>query len=40
MKALGRPQIGQRLYCLTANLGFRIAFIFSDFLAKTDSFDY
>jgi len=34
---LGLPQIGQRLYCLTLNLGFRIALILSDFFAKSSS---
>ena len=35
--ALGRPQTGHRLYCLTLNLGFRIAFILSAFFAKLPS---
>lgn len=35
MYALGRPQIGQRLYALTPNLGFFLAFILSAVLAKT-----
>jgi hypothetical protein len=34
---LGLPQMGQRLYCLTLNLGFRIALILSDFFAKSSS---
>jgi len=34
---LGRPQTGHRLYCRTLNLGFRIAFILSDFFAKSPS---
>jgi len=36
--ALGRPQIGQRLYARTLNLGFRTAFIFNAVLANVSSF--
>ncbi len=35
--ALGRPQIGHRLYVRTLNLGVRIAFNLSDFFAKSSS---
>ncbi len=37
MKARGLPHMGHRLYLLTLNLGFRAAFIISDFFAKTPS---
>lgn len=37
MKALDRPQIGQRLYALTLNLGCFIAFSRSAFFAKLSS---
>ena len=33
--ARGRPQIGQRLYLRTLNLGSRLAFIISAFFAKS-----
>jgi hypothetical protein len=36
--ALGRPQMGQRLYPLTLNLGSRFAFILSAFFAKSASY--
>jgi hypothetical protein len=35
--ARGRPQIGQRLYPRTLNLGSRLAFIISAFFAKSAS---
>jgi hypothetical protein len=34
IKPLGLPQIGQRLWVRTLNLGFRTAFISRDFFAK------
>jgi hypothetical protein len=34
MYALGRPQIGHRLYALTLNFGFLTALILSDVFAK------
>ena len=37
MYALGRPQIGHRLYALTLNLGVRFVFAIRDFLAKVAS---
>jgi len=40
IKALGRPQMGHLLYCLTANFGFRAAFTFSDVFAKPNSFNH
>jgi hypothetical protein len=40
IKALGRPQMGHLLYCLTANFGFRAAFTLSDVFAKTNSFNH
>jgi hypothetical protein len=33
----GLPQIGQRLYALTSNLGFRMALFLSEVLAKSSS---
>jgi hypothetical protein len=36
-KPLGLPQIGQRLYRLTLNLGSLIAFILRAFFAKSSS---
>jgi hypothetical protein len=38
--ALGLPQMGQRLYVLTLNLGFSTAFILRDFFAKSSSIFY
>ena len=35
---LGRPQMGHRLYLLTVNFGSLIAFVRSDFFAKSSSF--
>jgi hypothetical protein len=37
MNARGLPQIGQRLYALTLNFGFRFTFSLSDFLANAFS---